>query len=234
MGIYFYAPELYPGTRELIAELGARRLRKHDGMHFLNKGVPIEFNNTDVIICWGSHVPPMENATVLNSNYSYTSQFQANLRMNTIPAFGSYAITPIVHMPNYQRILAQLNANNWALHKSVEGGYVPSKNFPGYGTHFYSFGPTNKVTVFNQQILGDVAFDAEVTFAAKNTIAQLGLVFGTVYVNRLGTMCVVRKLLTAPKFDAVTMKDFVKSVNNWITDKLHKNKELVVMEQLLK
>src|SRR5688572_33445485 len=78
MGLYVYAPKLTTGVEELIGILQAKRLVRHDGMHFLYRGTPIEFAPTDAIVCWGAHIPPIQNVPVLNANVEYPTLLQLN------------------------------------------------------------------------------------------------------------------------------------------------------------
>lgn len=65
--IYIYCPRRSAGALELIRNLGATRLRKFDGMDFWNKQRRHKLTKDDVIVCWGSSVPEIEDVRVLNS-----------------------------------------------------------------------------------------------------------------------------------------------------------------------
>lgn len=68
MSIYVYAPNNNANTTALINALGSKRLRTFDGMRFLQKGKPIDFQKDDAVVCWGRHIPALDYVKVINAH----------------------------------------------------------------------------------------------------------------------------------------------------------------------
>jgi hypothetical protein len=66
MSLYIYCPRRSNGALELVKALGAKRLRRFDGLEFWDKKKPFSPTPADAIICWGSTLPELEGIRVLN------------------------------------------------------------------------------------------------------------------------------------------------------------------------
>jgi hypothetical protein len=234
MGIYIYAPIIYPGTRELIAALGAKRLVKHDGMRFLHKGTPVEFSSSDSVICWGRHTPPADNATFLNANYKYTDMIHLNtLGAKHINALG-YTSFGITRMPDklYLKMLEELRqAGGKFKSPGPSNGYVPCEDFEGYGIRYYRFTKIVKVALFKDAVIDD-APAPDVKFAAKIN-AALGLDFGVFYFGKADAVTVLLKVITAPHLDAAGVKAYASRISKWAADRQEKDRIVEDLGKLL-
>lgn len=67
MALYLYAPILTDSVLELTKALGAKRLKKFDGMGFWKEGKRFPLAEGDVLICWGKPIPELDGVRVLNS-----------------------------------------------------------------------------------------------------------------------------------------------------------------------
>lgn len=67
MSIYVYCGRKSTGALELVNALGAKRLRKFDGLHFRDKTRRHNLKDGDVVICWGESVPEFDGVRVLNA-----------------------------------------------------------------------------------------------------------------------------------------------------------------------
>jgi hypothetical protein len=126
MGVYFYAPKLERGNRELIQALGAKRLIRFDGMDFWFRGNRIVFTKGDVIICWGAQLPPISGLTIINSNTKHFTDQSFNDGSIGLNYFG---VLPLMAIPPGTPIID----NKITMHGNT---YVPSGRFPGYCTRF--------------------------------------------------------------------------------------------------
>lgn len=67
MGVYIYCPRKSQGALELVQGLGAKRLRRFDGVSFWQKHRPIELAENDIVVCWGASLPEMDGVRILNA-----------------------------------------------------------------------------------------------------------------------------------------------------------------------
>lgn len=67
MSLYLYAPKWNPNVQALAVAVGARRLRRFDGIDFWDRTNRLAFNR-DVIVCWGGAAAGIEGVTILNSS----------------------------------------------------------------------------------------------------------------------------------------------------------------------
>lgn len=67
MKIYIYCPRKSQGALELVQTLGAKRLRRFDGMDFWDKQKRFELAEGDIVVCWGAHLPELDGVKVLNA-----------------------------------------------------------------------------------------------------------------------------------------------------------------------
>lgn len=73
MALYIYCPRPSDGALELVKALGARRLRRFDGLNFWDKRAKFHVAPGDSIVCWGAAIPDIDGVSVLNSdNYDFS------------------------------------------------------------------------------------------------------------------------------------------------------------------
>lgn len=211
MSLYIYAPALYPGTQELINILQAKRLIKHDGMHFLRKGTPMEFGAEDRIVCWGAHIPPIPNVPCLNASYKYSRMLDINVRgLSNLVKLGYNAfITEQMTNADYAKALAALKPDQWwPTGKVFKERLVPMREFDGYGTSFYHFRNLCKTLAFRDKIIGEFA-DAEKMMDA------LQLNFAELYTGMSGEVHYLLKIITAPTLDAKGVEIVAERILAW-------------------
>ena len=68
MNLYVYCPRRSTGALELVKAMGAHRLRKFDGLNFWNKRTRVKLSPNDIVVCWGSAVPEIDEVRVLNAS----------------------------------------------------------------------------------------------------------------------------------------------------------------------
>ncbi len=68
--IYVYSNKFSESASILAKALGGIRVRNFDGMHFWQKGQKITVQPGDTIVCWGSPLPRLDSANVLNASES--------------------------------------------------------------------------------------------------------------------------------------------------------------------
>lgn len=228
MSIFVYAPALLPGTRDLINALEAKRLVKHDGFHFLYKGVPIAFDPKDTIICWGAHVPPVPEVLTINACTKYVTQLKMNqLLASEMNKFGLVALNAQPMDSGFYSVgLESLRERNNVAEYSVfrKLATVPMEEFTNFGTHYYQFDRQSKVTM-----LGDAAIDYVETKAgdkkgdiefAKAVLGAYGLTFGVVSLAILHpSTSLVRKIITAPSLTAEKAVSLAKLFKAFIAQK---------------
>jgi hypothetical protein len=210
--LYLYAPKLYPGTRELITALQAKRLVKHDGMNFLHHGTPIEFSPDAVVVCWGAHVPAPGNVKSLNTNLRYPDFRSLNERgLKATAELGLTHITPqLITQADYT---ASLTANGDWPKKEPKTGFVSIPELPGYGMRYYPLNPLETTTVFGgKAILGE---NNDSSLMAVKVVQLLGLSFATVYIGYYRGMSIVYRLVTAPSLEGKGVELFSKCILGW-------------------
>lgn len=210
MSIYVYAPRLYPGTRELIAALNAKRLVKHDGMRFLNKGVPVEFGNKDAIVCWGKHAPAVPGVPCLNASNSYPSMLDVNFRgLNKLRQTGFYA-WPWEETSRKRWQDALPPAGEWWSNKRAPNNLVAAPEFEGYVQTYHKFGKLYTSLVFQNECLTN-STDESILRAWE----YLGLDFGELYIGVHQNQPFLMKVLTAPELGATGVKLFAEKISAW-------------------
>ena len=242
--IYVYAPTASEGCLNLIKSLDAIRLRKFDGMQFLQKGRPVTFISDDTVICWGVHVPKLRDATVLNSSLAYPNQFEINSRMYRIENIG-----PVLRLIQYT---SQTHYTNDMSNKARgllknESGMVPSTEFVGYGMPYTAVRTEYSLHVFKDsvihgtqttRVLGQPSVSnvskapAKVVTAALNAVKVIGLDFAKVTVATLdNNLIAIRKILTAPSLDAPELVDaYTKSFKSLLATKQQIEQEIKNIE----
>lgn len=152
MATYIYAPTNYVGTSELIELLGAKRLRKHDGMYFINKGALLSFHKKDVIICWGGHIPASADYIVINGS----AKFRNTLELNTkLTEFSEGVITTFAPIPmkleEYTKSLEAQTKPTFT--KGLRNGQIiASPDLFGYGHKHYPFDKQELVVVSTNKL----------------------------------------------------------------------------------
>lgn len=221
MSIYVYAPTIYPGTRELIDVLQAKRLIRHDGMYFLHKGTPLEFGPQDAIVCWGGHVPPIPNIPCLNASYTYNNMLQLNLKGLSKLDSAGYSVfqTCVIKPSEYANGLALLKGEWWPLKPTPARRYVPFTEFVGYGTTYHNFKSVSRTLVFKgKEIAGDVKV------GLFDVVGKLDMDFAAIYSGQYNGNTYILKLLTAPPLDAKEVKIVADSISTWAKNALSPKK----------
>lgn len=220
-----------PGTRELIDILQAKRLMKHDGMHFLYKGTPMEFSPVDAIVCWGAHVPAPVKTPCLNAHLKYNSLLGLNVRgLTALNALGYTVLLP--HEMPGAAYIANLCKTEWPT-KAPAGNQVSLPEFDGYGTAYYKFDHRDDVAVFQGKLLNDVKHTA-LSSAAMKVLSQLGLDFGVMSMGSINGTVVTYKIQTGPALDAAGVKIFAKHIAIWAKSVGEFNATAGKFEELLK
>ena len=211
MSLYIYAPQLQQGTQALIDMLQAKGLRKHDGMHFLYKGTPIEFSNTDAIVCWGAHVPAPAKVPCLNANLKYTNLLSLNVRgMSALSSLGYTCLVPqMLSKSDY----ANSHYQEWPK-QQTRTGYISIPELEGYGTAYYKFNERYEILLFEEQVLNGVK-DGPAWAVAVKSLKHLGLNFARFYMGLVNGTPVIYKILSAPALSDEEVKLFAKHIAEW-------------------
>jgi len=229
MSIYIYAPKLFPGTRELIDTLQAKRLVRHDGMHFLYKGVPVEFGPQDTIVCWGAHAPPIPKVPCLNASGEHPGMLDFNTRAFEKLARQGYSIFAMQRVSDREWLEGlPERAGAWWPKKAPVSKVVSVPEFEGYVTRYHNFTSTDKITIF----CGDVV----VGKANANILAlwpALKLDFGELYIGDHRGAPFLLKVITAPALDAQGVRIFADRISSWAKQMLSGNNITSKMEGLL-
>lgn len=237
MSLYVYAPKLYPGTRELIEKLQAKRLLMHDGMRFLNRGVPIDFKSSDVIICWGQHVPPVDGVTMLNASFQYTDQISINTRLGKIlktTGLAAFDLMPMLekeYVAELQRYQAFKNGSSKKKKYSPLNGMVPFKEFYGYGSRTYTFSKITKLTMFGGEALTNA--ESKDVSVAQTTMKALGLDFAVLTFGMVGEIYVLIKVITAPELDKNGVDLYAKHISEKANSVVGQSQMLEEMRKML-
>lgn len=229
--IYFYTDQNTESAQKLQELLGAKRLIKHDGMAFVNKGRPMEFAKDDAIVCWGKHVPQTEHGNVINSNLRYVDQLQLNLWLQSkVKLLGLYAT-------GFQQVTSKTynNALQRLENKALSGQYVAFKEFPNRCSTLCKFTEDYKIHVIGGKVVRVIkrVSDGKKWFKfediatngtphaewAPKVVGMFGLDFATVYLCHLGTALAVRKILSAPPLDAEGLKLYSNYIFNLVKHK---------------
>lgn len=215
MTTYFYAPVVYDRLKEFITTLGAKRLIRFDGMRFLNKGRPVEFNKNDIIICWGYHVPTVPNVRMLNSNSMYPNQVLLNIDLHTRVTRQDYVVGYELIM--YKNLVAYNQALFEQRNSTKNVKIVAYKDVPGYGMRRFDINNDYKVHIFLGKLINVIDnIPDNVVKEAISVLNNLHMDFGVVYVSKINSTYVIRKVMTAPKFTDVTFNLYQHYLRDWI------------------
>jgi len=224
MNIYFYAPTLVEGTRELMTALDAKRLVRYDGMTFRSKGKPVTLAKGDVVVCWGAHVPEIAGIKVINASDKFTTELSINKELVAFPFLvpNSYGVEY-----SYNPVFCNMQ-DRTKLYKDKNIGSVYLTKYPGYVTAYiamdkdYRIFIANGIFVKTQVRTGNKTYKTtfedidplkiyNFTTAAREFTCKFGLDFCAVDVasfrNSYGPVIAVRKVVSAPKLpDAATVQ----------------------------
>lgn len=212
MSLFVYAPTIYPGTRELLDALQAKRLVKHDGMRFLHKGVPISFDSKDAIVCWGKQVPQVNGVRCLNASYVYPDALTINSKgLHMLYNHGAQVFLPSrIGSDAYNKYMAKMKPDVW-WPANWPHGYVPIPEIEGYGNERFKFTATNKVFVFKGNPLGSV----KVPTAILGALDLLKLDFGMAYLGEHKTATYILRFIPAPSLNAEEVTLVAEQINKW-------------------
>jgi hypothetical protein len=181
MSLYLYTPTLSEDAQTMTTLLGAKRLLKHDGMHFLRKGVPIDFKPGDGIICWGRHVPAVPGVPCLNSSLRYRNPVTLNTIGSTDLINAGYSMVMPIELRevDYRAYVSSV----WPKSRPP-CDYVPLPDLPPLGTRFGRYQTLEKILIFRGKAITEgntdlqahaIAFQerlgldfVEVTFGVSN------------------------------------------------------------------
>ncbi len=220
MAIYLYAPVAFVGTEELIAELGARRLRKHDGMRFISKGAPIEFGYKDIVVCWGAHVPTIDGVRVLNNSYRYSTQLSLNIGTTRLFAQAGLNHLTTVRMsgPAYEKSILELKEHGKPTGPSKHIAY---KEFPGYGVPYVKHFVSSKQVVHAFRGV-NLETGKELPEPTNRILQKLELDFARITFSDAGGISYMRKILTAPPLrTAKLVKAYASAITGMIEPKVN-------------
>jgi hypothetical protein len=105
--IYVYCPRASQGAFELVTALGAKRLRKFDGIDFWRKRERCKLKPEDIIICWGNSIPEQDGVRVLNGLDKPVNKLDELdlLAMNGVPTISVYKDVAKAHPSLIPRVL---------------------------------------------------------------------------------------------------------------------------------
>jgi hypothetical protein len=219
---YVYAPTLYAGTRDLIDAFKGKRLVRHDGLNFLLNGKPLTFNEDDVILCWGSHVPPVAPALMLNASAKHRDALQMNCGMSKVIQALTFGYLPWtkMHPLTYANTLEYLRKSNWTITKAaikLGGGYIPLREKEPFGTSYKRVEWNERVIVVGGKPVGPItnpqaaAVATDVTHMYALEIAAVSVFFAEGYPW-------FRKINTSPELGKL-LPEFVTAVTTYIQSK---------------
>ncbi len=221
MSIYVYAPVLYPGTKELLDVLDAKRLVFHDGMQFRHKGVALQFNQEDAIVCWGHHVPPVANTLTINGSLLYKDQLTINKALARMPIPNAMPVLWHELIPlTYDKAIAFVEENPGNLKGllRITGNMVPVKEHRNWSTRWYNFERQSKVMLFANGVYANVQKAEDVDVIGK--ILQLyKLDFSVICIGTVNGTYVVRRIITAPTLTKEQAEVFGKDLLIYIKGK---------------
>jgi hypothetical protein len=210
MSLYLYSPTLSEDAQTLTTALRAKRLLKHDGMHFLKKGTPIDFKPGDGVICWGRHVPTIPGVPSLNSSPRYRNPVVLNIMGATDLANSGYnAMIPTeLRESDYRNYLSL----TWPKTRPA-CNFVPLPDLPPLGTPFNRYSQLEKVFVFRGNAVAEKASSEQLQQTAVTYLERLGLDFAE-FTFGLSVMYYVIKILATPKPSEL----LISSIQQWATD----------------
>lgn len=135
MALYVYAPVLNDDAAQLLEALDAKRLRRFDGMRFVNKGMPILFDEKeDTIVCWGAHVPPIGKLRIFNKSLEFANRLILNTNLRKIPfKKAGWHLAEMNPCPN-----AREREGHYYASDPEWGNVVSQPDFPGYAQPLYT------------------------------------------------------------------------------------------------
>lgn len=211
MSLYLYAPVIYPGTRELQTLLQAKRLVKHDGMHFVHKGVPLDFGPKDGIICWGAHAPAISKVPCLNASYEYPRILDVNLRGGAkLSRLGLNVYTMRdIGRRAWEASLSKDGAN-WYPTKTPANKLVAIPDLEGYGYPYHAFSDIYTTTIFNETVISGKRGDYVLPYHKA-----LGLDFAEYHMaNHHGDQYLLR-VTTVPTLNDTERQLFATRILEW-------------------
>lgn len=210
MSIYVYAPTIQPGTRELIQALGARRLVRHDGLHYLYKGVPVEFSPKDQIVCWGAHPPPVPDVRCLNANVKFPTLYTINTHgKQWLSAKG---VTVFFNDHNASNsYTASIPQTGWWPTREPTTRRVAFKQLPGYVVPYHAFEKVGIISAFSGQLVGEAATNP----LFSKILNELQLDFAEIYVGLHRAEPFILFIDTAPSLDAKGVETYTSFISTW-------------------
>ena len=212
--IYVFSPTRSDTVKLLLSKLHAHRLVRFDGLSFLYKGRPVEFNKRDVVICWGVKVPQVMEPHIINAHTVYLDDIalNKNLRHVVVPGTG-VAYMQIGHYSSsteYDKALGILREKGISAYGS--GDYVPCSHLYGFYSPWFRYEKAHKVSVVNGKVISAEQHtynvkqytlnqnpDSVITENALGIIKNLKLDFGVVYfLEAKRKDLFLRKVITAP------------------------------------
>lgn len=214
MALYVYAPILQVGTREFITQIGAKRLVKHDGLHFINKGTPVDLGGGDAVICWGGMVPAIPHVPILNASLTYRNMFDINYKGAVSSANKGHNVFIMAPFksPYYEQDLA-LQRDCWWPKVAKSGSLVALAEFKNFGIQYYPFDLVEKSLIFNNKTILGQTVPSIVEY-----VDQLKLNFAEVYYGIRNGLPYILKVITAPRLDESNMSQMVTMIKTWAVE----------------
>lgn len=257
MPIYIYDPARTETGSALISLTGATPLRRYDGYRFWKAGKPVEFQKTDLIVCWGQHVPAIPDVSMLNSNLNFRNQLELNKNFGAQPGRA--------FLPGFLTLSAckyRDYGGSWAdsLRRLKTGqltDLVAIKEFPEYGTRAVNFESQYKVHVFQGKIIragtrvelrtgksktlpGDgvwykhdyaTALPEQIATGAQLTAKFLNFDFLLLNLGLYRGNITIRKLLSAPTLTAEETGTYAKYITGWFNAINGVKEEIAVVQR---
>lgn len=246
MSIYVYTEQLTDTCSKLIKQLDAKLIRKFDGMYFLHKNKPISFGPTDVVICWGKHVPQVD-VPILNANLKYHTQLSVNLHKAQRLDFESHNVVGLIPRLNFKAGNHATAVEELANNGPVKNRSVPCKELVGYWHSWYNgFLEDYKIHMF----FGKVVFaelrkkngtrvvvtelPEHLQTIARMQLKHLGLAFGVVTLNTMAENVVcVRKIITAPTLSDEVIAIYAAHIKVWADKNISKQQNIKELASFL-
>lgn len=138
MALFVYAPTIRKGTNELMEALDAKRLTRFDGMRFVNKGHPIDFDQKeDVVICWGACVPPIGKMRIFNKSLHFSTALQANKSLQNTRFSARGWMLGDLH-PASSNVTIPTSGGEYYVNDYNLGNVVPQRDYPGHVQTYYT------------------------------------------------------------------------------------------------
>lgn len=151
--IYVYSPARTDTVKMLLSKLPAHRLVRFDGLTFLSKGRPVEFEKNDVVICWGVKAPRMMEPRILNAHTTYIDDIALNkqLRSTAIPGVMHHQVGKYASSHDYEQ--ARLLLQKQRIDAFGSGQYVPCSHLYGYYAAWFRYEKAHRVSVVNGKVI---------------------------------------------------------------------------------